>query len=129
MDTIIEKAKKAVRYIDSNVLKYMKDIMDINLTTIEKKSINELYPIINGVYVLYSDGDVVYIGKSKNVFMRIIAHINDKGKNFDQYQIIECKEDELDIYKRILINTYLPRYNKDLTTKKYKQNNYEKYKS
>jgi hypothetical protein len=65
-----------------------------------------------GIYFLYNCGELVYIGKSENIFSRVGTHLNDK--KFDSYIIKELpdiSEDELSITENELIRKYNPQYN------------------
>lgn len=82
-----------------------------------------------GVYLLYSNGEIVYVGKSKNILSRISTHFNchksrggvETKKEFDKVTVIECEIDEMDFIERILIDFLLPKYNRDSMTKKQKR--------
>jgi len=64
-----------------------------------------------GIYFLIKDGIIVYVGQSKKVFSRIEAHREDPKKDFDAACYFECKENELDIFERVLIQAFWPKYN------------------
>jgi excinuclease UvrABC nuclease subunit len=83
----------------------------------------------SGVYLLLLRGTVVYVGKSKNVASRLAEHYRSlvryrKGKPnrpaqpwldvvlFDQAKVKFCLEEDLDREEIVLIQRYLPQYNK-----------------
>jgi len=72
------------------------------------------YPVsLNGIYILYNNDEIVYIGKSNNIKNRISQHRKDK--QFDRVKSIIFKNDgDIDLYEPYLINKYKPRHNKDL---------------
>lgn len=77
-----------------------------------------------GVYALVAKGEVVYVGKSKCMLVRIYSHRNAnrkagtlpswfpiKGVTFDEVHIQPCHPDNLDNLENQLINRYKPRHN------------------
>ncbi len=86
-------------------------------TLVDEENIRILrqYSIDVGMYYLFKLGRIVYIGiSSKNVWDRILSHINDK--DFDSYFIFYCNGDDalLDKCMRAeswLIRNFKPLYN------------------
>jgi hypothetical protein len=76
---------------------------------------------IGGLYTLYDkDFNIIYIGKSVNIFDRVRGHVC--GKTHTKYFHKEISyicffhtdsRTEQDIYETYLINIYRPKYNKD----------------
>ena len=68
--------------------------------------------IISGVYFLFDKDELVYVGCSNDIFKRIIQH---EGKKvFDSYSYIELSnEEEIMLCEGVLIDKYIPKYNKD----------------
>jgi hypothetical protein len=64
-----------------------------------------------GVYLLLSNGIIVYVGQSANCHARIGTHFKEGGKVFDSYHIIECAEKELDDLETQYIGRFMPQYN------------------
>lgn len=75
-----------------------------------------------GVYVLLRLGEVVYVGKSKAMLVRIYSHralarkrapawIKCRGVVFDQVLVRPCHPDRVDELEQALIRQYSPRYN------------------
>lgn len=62
-----------------------------------------------GIYFLISNGELIYIGQSKDIFGRIEDHKNDKV--FDHFCYFECKPDQLDYKERKLIKQHKPKLN------------------
>lgn len=63
------------------------------------------------VYALWDKGEIVYIGKSENVYSRINHHT--KNKVFDEYSLIECEtEGKMGLLESNLIISINPKYNK-----------------
>lgn len=67
---------------------------------------------INGVYILFLNNEIVYIGKSSNIKLRVIAHIKDKSKTFNSIKFHSFSESDTDIIEVAMIDKYKPRYNK-----------------
>lgn len=86
-----------------------------------------------GVYALCWQGEVVYIGQSKQVFARIYTHrsrynkdrkvafvpdwLPVKGVRFDQVFIRPCRIEELDELEKEMIARYRPKHNRRLVPK------------
>ena len=62
-----------------------------------------------GIYFLTCNGDVVYVGQSKNCEQRIQQH---KDKIFDGYYIKELPLEDIDSEEEKYIYKYAPIYNK-----------------
>lgn len=71
----------------------------------------DLIPIVKtpGVYFLISKGDVVYVGQSKNVHVRINRHVVDKV--FDVALYLPVAAPDLDRVEAHWINKLKPKYN------------------
>lgn len=61
------------------------------------------------VYLLKKNGNVVYVGKTKNGFKRIMSHY--KKKDFDTVEIREVENDRLNEVEANLILDFKPKYN------------------
>lgn len=70
-----------------NLLRSLEDIKQLPDITFDFKN-------RTGIYFLFKDGELIYIGKSVNVFSRISDHYN--HKNFDSFKVLPCKEEELE---------------------------------
>lgn len=60
------------------------------------------------VYFLISGGEIVYVGKSKNVLERLSSH---RGKDFDAVATVACSADQLDLMEIAYIAALEPRLN------------------
>lgn len=60
------------------------------------------------VYFLLKDGEVVYVGQTREGVTRPYSH---KDKDFDTVRIIKCEIDELDYLEEKYIVKYKPIYN------------------
>lgn len=72
--------------------------------------------IIPGIYFLFDNGELCYIGKSVDMNSRLNTHIKSPQKDFGEtYAIpIEIKDpSDLDYYEKTLIRYFRPRYNKE----------------
>ena len=75
---------------------------------------------IVGIYFLYHEHELVYIGKSINCIHGIFQHEKDEEKIFDYYEISECKKADLDLLEDYYIQKHLPKYNFTVITHKEK---------
>lgn len=66
------------------------------------------YNVIRGVYFLFDENVVVYIGQAINILRRITEHTD---KTFTSYSYIECSIAEMNELERKYIETYSPKYN------------------
>jgi len=70
---------------------------------------------IRGIYKLYFNKKVVYIGMSKtNVMKRITDHYRDKNKIFDSFSFRSCNDlsdKQIELMEADLIKKYRPIYN------------------
>lgn len=86
----------------------------------------------SGVYALIDFGEVVYIGKAKDVYVRIYSHrysykrkqagkdvaerFVNKAIRFDKVFVRTCVPSDLDRIEREMIELYKPKYNERLKT-------------
>jgi len=78
-------------------------------------SLLELPNNLSGIYRLYNDNDIVYIGKSINIKNRIKEHIKDKIFNKFDFAITNNESDKI-LYEIYYIDKFKPVYNKDCIT-------------
>ena len=95
-----DKRTQSTRYTTRKVIN-----IESALTDAATFSANEV-----GVYLLIDDQQVVYIGKTTNLFQRVAAHQTDK--QFDSIRFIRLHHGDLDIWERELIAQMTPKYNK-----------------
>lgn len=65
--------------------------------------------ILSGVYFLFAGGELVYVGQSVNVFVRLAAHMREK--DFDRWSYVLCGRDELDTLETRFIKAFRPPLN------------------
>lgn len=88
--------------------------------TIELKEVDELraerkkYEIWCGIYFLWKDDEIVYIGQSANGNQRRHGHFKPFNGHcrFDHYTFIPCPIDQLGVYEYAYIAKYKPKHNK-----------------
>ena len=68
--------------------------------------------VAEGVYFLFDNKQLVYIGESNNVYMRIGQHIKDGTKKFDSFAIYPCNDRKK--LEGFLIRALMPKYNVSL---------------
>jgi len=74
------------------------------------------YENTEGIYVLIKDRQVVYVGVSSNLYSRIQTHVRDKNKDFDVVCVIVDEHNLMSpvMIETVLINLFLPKYNKKI---------------
>jgi hypothetical protein len=68
-------------------------------------------PSGSGIYILFDNGEPVYVGQSRSVISRIAEHVR-RGRHFTHYHMIPCHPEELDRYEQHYIRLLLPSGNK-----------------
>ena len=64
----------------------------------------------NSVYFLFDGDELVYVGKSTNLFARIGTHVAEGFKKFDRFEFYET--DDQDRMEEFFIRLLRPKYNK-----------------
>jgi hypothetical protein len=64
-----------------------------------------------GIYFLCLEGKIVYIGQSVNVAQRIVTHLNERQKEFNEVYFIPCHVNNLLTFEASLIRFFSPKYN------------------
>lgn len=70
---------------------------------------SEKWDGVSGVYFLISNGRVVYVGQSVNVYTRIFSH--QTFKQFDRFAFIPCKPNMLNRVESLYIHVLRPPLN------------------
>lgn len=81
--------------------------------------------LLGGVYVLAWAGEIVYVGRSKHLYVRIYQHKYGQWKKqnlrrtvkrmrFDSVEVFPCSEDKAVMLEAELIKQHQPRYNERL---------------
>ena len=65
-----------------------------------------------GIYFLWADEDLLYIGQSRKIESRVANHRAVKRIPFTKFSFIRCGNDERLLLERMYIYLYKPRYNK-----------------
>jgi hypothetical protein len=45
-----------------------------------------------GIYCLYNDNEIVYIGSSENLYVRVLEHVAEKAKDFNRVKAFNGKD-------------------------------------
>jgi hypothetical protein len=69
---------------------------------------------VSGVYYLYENGVVLYIGQSRNVYSRIAQHMAGAQFTFDCFAVQPCEPEALLRLEAEAIRRHMPRWNKDI---------------
>jgi hypothetical protein len=64
-----------------------------------------------GIYALFMDAEIVYIGQSVDVDSRVWTHYMQGAKKFTSFTFIPCPPDRLDDTEKAYICAYHPLYN------------------
>ncbi|PIB91317.1 GIY-YIG nuclease family protein [Caulobacter sp. FWC2] len=75
-----------------------------------------LHPVVSGVYCLFKDHKLVYVGKSRSVYARIDEH-RTKGRVFDYATVMPCPEHDMGWVEQSLIEAMQPAQNRSGKTK------------
>ena len=80
---------------------------------IENLKFTEVFPIkkMRGVYLLWHNGVVVYVGQSENILQRIGTHLADPQKWFDGFSYAVVPDGSLNQLEADLIVAYDPHLN------------------
>jgi len=72
--------------------------------------VDRIMPGTTGIYFLICEGDIVYVGQSKDVLARLGQHAT-AGVRFDDYRFIECDPIALDALEFHYIKRFAPKFN------------------
>lgn len=64
----------------------------------------------SGIYFLIKNFEIIYVGQSKNVLKRVMAH-RMEGKSFDAFNFIPCPPEDLDAVESDYIAAFMPTMN------------------
>lgn len=64
-----------------------------------------------GIYFLWKDYSVVYVGQSINIYGRVATHIKEGSKKFDYACALYCEKEKLDLLESAFIGLLKPKYN------------------
>lgn len=67
--------------------------------------------ITSGVYILYKNNNIVYVGESANILSRIGEHIRENMKDFDEFEYFELNEEDRMDLEAFIIRVMKPKYN------------------
>lgn len=67
--------------------------------------------ITSGVYMLYKNDNIVYVGESSNILSRIGQHIKEGVKDFDEFEYFELEEEDRMNLEAFIIRIVKPKYN------------------
>lgn len=84
---------------------------------------NQFYIKKQGVYFLFKDNVIVYVGKSINSIQgRLFKHKYSSNKEYDKATYIEVEKEDFDLVKTmedVYINIFNPFYNKQLKNQEF----------
>lgn len=85
---------------------------EIDEENITVNNIKDLKCKVSGIYRLYKNNKIVYIGKSKCIKTRIQQHLKEKDIDGFDFTILDNESDK-NLYEIYYIDKYKPVYNKD----------------
>ena len=63
-----------------------------------------------GVYFLLRHSEIVYVGQSVDVFLRLSKHRRE-GRDFDAFNFLPCAKEDLDRIEKMYIEAFMPKWN------------------
>lgn len=87
---------------------------DLDYAAVVRNKTDYKPPAIMGVYFLLRGSEVVFVGQSADVLVRISQHWAEKEKKFDGYTVIECPADEQNLVQAHFICKFKPVHNSAL---------------
>jgi hypothetical protein len=115
-----------LNYFTPEVLKFILETDKIDINNLPLFELNEY--CIGGVYFLFNKkNELVYVGKSQDIFFRLKTHRAENKKDFYTCRFMSMPNYKTDtekvkFYERFFINKFLPIYNVDFVTLKIKNN-------
>jgi hypothetical protein len=79
-----------------------------HLTADRKRKVKRM----KGVYFLFRQDELVYIGQSRDIVTRLILHKQKRQIVFDSFAVIETDPHSLESVEALYINQYRPKFNK-----------------
>ena len=76
---------------------------------------HDVYEFQPGIYFLFKEREIVYVGKSLNTIARIYDHQRAKSKDFDAFAILPFPAEYIDELEIEYICKFTPKYNTALT--------------
>ena len=73
--------------------------------------IQYFYNLVYCIYFLKMNDEIVYIGKTVNIFKRLSSHVQERKKIFNNIDILVCDKSEMDALEIELIKKHKPKYN------------------
>lgn len=64
-----------------------------------------------GVYFLILDGEIVYVGQSVCVWVRVRTHQNEGRIKFNRMAYVKCEKEKLNVLESLYIHCYQPKHN------------------
>jgi hypothetical protein len=92
---------------------HKKDVIPFSLSKLKDLCKLPISSIVTppGIYFLCLEGEIMYIGQAVNVASRVLTHIADKLKYFDEVYFLQVQPERLSEIESTLIKFYRPRLN------------------
>ncbi len=69
---------------------------------------------LSGVYILYLNSEVMYVGQSMNIYSRLATHMRNAPFEFDSFVLEECGKEQRLAKEAELIHKLQPKWNRDI---------------
>ena len=66
---------------------------------------------ITGIYFLLHNSEIVFVGQSVNILVRVGQHWIQKEKEFDSFSFVPCPAESLNLLQAHFICKFMPKYN------------------
>lgn len=84
------------------------------LEELQKESQPVNFNLTSGIYFLFQDDELVYVGQAACRDIRLLTHISEGLKKFNRFAWIPCEPENLEYLEAQYILKFLPKYNKTL---------------
>lgn len=98
-----------VAWMSDDLIRQKQEMTDIWLEQSEPAELSK----ISGIYILFFEGQIVYIGHSGNVKVRVATHIEEGTKRFDRVTIVPMSRELRFKQEREWISLFRPLYNRE----------------
>ena len=107
----VDRLQEALKYLDDKKHEEQENGLKTFLRTCGDSLFKVPISEIGGIYFLLQNYVVVYVGQSKNIYLRISSHIAQGEKKFDYACAIKCEESQRDALEAAFMGLLKPKYN------------------
>lgn len=110
----VVQARRAGAHLENGIPKIRRGVID-EIGLFEKSTIlaaaRSIKPVV-GIYFLVDGSRIVYVGQSRDILLRLSAHLKDDEKVFTSFAVVEAEPHELDELEAKYIAKFTPGLNK-----------------